>query len=417
MTALAGDIQTVNEIARDYMHLVLALGQHDPHLVDAYYGPEDLRAEAESSDLSPQAIEQRSVQLLQALGRIPEPDGDLDKRRITYLAKQLVALQTRAAMVQGQSLRFEQECRRLYDAQPPQYDATHFQSKINALERLLPGQGDITQRLTRFKSDFTIPRDRLGKVFDAAIEECRNRTRSHIELPDGESFHVEYVTDQPWSAYNWYQGNYKSLIQVNVDLPIAIDRAIDLACHEGYPGHHVYNLLIEANLVNRLGWVEFSVYPLFSPQSLIAEGSANYGIDVTFPGDERLIFERDSLFPLAGLDPARAETYHRVLKLVHDLSYAGNEAARHYLDQNWDRDKAVTWLQTYALMDPARAQQRLKFIERYRSYVINYNYGQDLVAAHIDRRLKRDPTRSRWDLFTELLAAPHVPSELTSASQ
>ena len=36
---------------------------------------------------------------------------------------------------------------------------------------------------------------------------------------------------------------------MNTDLPIYIDRAIDLACHEGYPGHHVYNVLLEKNLV------------------------------------------------------------------------------------------------------------------------------------------------------------------------
>ena len=41
------------------------------------------------------------------------------------------------------------------------------------------------------------------------------------------------------------------------------------------------------------------MYPLFSPQSLIAEGSANFGIDMAFPAAERVAYERDSLFPLA----------------------------------------------------------------------------------------------------------------------
>ena len=68
---------------------------------------------------------------------------------------------------------------------------------------------------------------------------------------------------------------------------------MNLAAHEGYPGHHVYNVLLEKNLLHDRGWVEFSVYPLFSPQSLIAEGSANYGIEVAFPGDERVAFERE----------------------------------------------------------------------------------------------------------------------------
>ena len=151
------------------------------------------------------------------------------------------------------------------------------------------------------------------------------------------SFTVEYVTNKSWSGYNWYQGDFRSLIQVNTDLPIYIDRAIDLACHEGYPGHHVYNALLEKHLVRDRGWIEFTVYPLFSPQSLIAEGTANFGIEVAFPGDgARRRSSSDVLFPLAGLDPARAAEYYEVQALVDQLSYAGNEAARRYLNGQID---------------------------------------------------------------------------------
>ena len=119
---------------------------------------------------------------------------------------------------------------------------------------------------------------------------------------------------------------------MNTDLPIFIDRALDLACHEGYPGHHVYNVLLEHHLVRGRGWQEFTVYPLFSPQSLIAEGTANFGIDVAYPAAERVAFERARLFPLAGLDPRDAPKYYEVLAVLDRLDYAGNEAARRYLN-------------------------------------------------------------------------------------
>ena len=99
-----------------------------------------------------------------------------------------------------------------------------------------------------------IPKDRLAAVFDAAIAECRRRTLQHIDLPDGESFRIEYVTDKPWSGYNWYEGDYFSLIQINTDLPIFIDRAVDLGCHEGYPGHHTFGVLVERELVEGRDW-------------------------------------------------------------------------------------------------------------------------------------------------------------------
>ena len=181
-------------------------------------------------------------------------------------------------------------------------------SSLAELDRLLPGRGPIVDRYDAFREKLIVPSNRLARVFDRAIAECRARTLAHVQLPANESFTVEYVTNKPWSGYNWYQGTFRSLIQVNTDLPIYIDRAIDLACHEGYPGHHVYNALLEQHLVRDRGWTEFTIYPLFSPQSLIAEGTANYGIEVAFPGEERLTFERDVPFPVAGLDPAGAPT-------------------------------------------------------------------------------------------------------------
>jgi hypothetical protein len=200
---------------------------------------------------------------------------------------------------------------------------------------------------------------------------------------------------------------------VNTDLPIFIDRAVDLACHEGYPGHHVYNMLMEKNLFRERGWMEFSVYPLFSPQSLIAEGSANFGIEVALPGDERVHFERDVLFPIAGLDPSKAEEYYKIQSVKTKLDYAGNEAARNYLGGKWSKQDAVEWLVTYALFAPERAMQRIGFIERYRSYVINYNLGQDMVRTYIENRGgDAAHIELRWKLFEELLSQPHTPSDL-----
>ncbi len=153
------------------------------------------------------------------------------------------------------------------------------------------------------------------------------------------------------------------------------------------------------------------MYALFSAQSLIAEGSANYGIEVAFPANERVEMEARTLFPIAGLDPSRAEHYYRVYELVSRTGYAGNEAARRYLDGAIDAEQAAEWLTNYALMAPARARQRVKFIEQYRSYVINYNLGKDLVRDYVERKCGGD-AQKRWDVFAELLSSPRLPSGL-----
>jgi hypothetical protein len=406
----------MNPIADRYVALVLALGVHDADYVDAYYGPPEKRTAAAALKLPLPRIRESAVDLLAALKAAPPDGAELHVLRHQYLTRQLQALVSRVDMLSGVKMSFDEESQALYDAKAPHLGEEHFRPILAELDRLLPGPGPLIDRYTAFRNGFVIPKDKLDAVFTAAIDECRRRTIPHVDLPAGETFTVEYVTGKSWSAYNWYQGGFKSLIQVNTDLPIAIDRAIDLACHEGYPGHHVYNALLEKHLVRERGWPEFTVYPLFSPQSLIAEGTANYGIEVAFPGEERVRFERERLYPLAGLDPARAAEYDRVRRLVDRLSYAGNEAARRYLEGTLDAAATAAWLERYALMPADRARQRIRFFDQYRSYVINYNLGQDMARAYIESRGgTADHPEVRWREFTRLLASPRLPGGLKRA--
>jgi hypothetical protein len=278
------------------------------------------------------------------------------------------------------------------------------------LDTLLPGEGTIRDRYERFRNRFIIPVGKLDTVFKAAIAECRRRTTLHIELPPNESFTVEYVNNTPWGAYNWYKGNATSLIQLNTDLPVYIDRAIDIAAHEGYPGHHVYNALLEERLVRKRGWVEFTVYPLFSPQSLIAEGSANYGVHVVMPEEDRVRFEKNVLYPLAGLDTAEAERYHKVMQLIRGLSYADNEAARGLMNGTMDKPEVLDWFMEYKLQTREEALRELSFVETYRSYVINYNLGEDLVGSYVESHAATP--EQRWHVLEQLLSSPRLPSGL-----
>ena len=407
----------MNEIAERYVKLVLAMGQHDPAYVDSYYGPPEWKAEAEKGKRPFADIDADAQRLIDALNgetaSLAAQPVELERLRHEYLRRQLEALRARVRMLSGAKLSFDEESQALYDAVAPTHPEAYFQAMLDDLERRLPGKGPLIERAEAFRKQFVIPRDRLGKVFDLAIAECRRRTLPHLSLPETESFTVEYVTGKSWSGYNWYHGHYRSVIQVNTDLPIFIDRAIDLACHEGYPGHHVYNALLEKNLTRDRGWQEFSVYALFSPQSLIAEGTANYGIEVAFSDAERRAFERDALFPAAGLNPARVAEYDEFRDLLDRLSYAGNEAARRYLNGDIDRQAAVQWLTRFALMSPDRAEQRTRFFDDYRSYVINYNLGKDLVKQFIESRGGTDAhPEKRWQEFIQLLGSPRLPSGL-----
>jgi hypothetical protein len=404
----------MNRLAESYVKLVLALGEHDGDYVDAYYGPPQWRDEIKLAGMSLDAIQQSAKGIReQLLGTSVDPADEMQQLRKHYLVKQLEAVVTRVEMLKGKRLSFDEEAQALYDAKPPRHTEDDFKKILRNLDRLLPGTGATTQRYEEFRKAFIIPGEKLDAVFQAAITECRKRTKKHIELPSSENFALEYLKNKSWSGYNWYKGESHSLIQINTDLPIYIDRAVDLAAHEGSPGHHVYNTLLEQHLAKRLNWVEFTVYALFSPQSLIAEGTANFGIEVTFPGSERVEFEREALFPLAGMNSEQADRYYQIHQLAAKLNYAHNEAARGYLDGSFSREQAEEFLVSYALMSADRARQRVRFIDTYRSYVINYNLGQDLVRRYIESRGgTADRPDKRWEEFKQLLSSPRLPSQL-----
>ncbi len=407
----ASEVPDLNQIAERYVRLELHMPPHDANHVDAYFGPEEWKP-AEDAEPKPLVEIIEETEALRAELAAVEPGEDaMEQARKKSLAGRLRALSTRARMANGELLPFDEETQALFDTVAPRYDQAHFDEILATIEELVPGEGPLQDRITAFRKQFEIPADKLDAVFAAAIDACRQRTLEHIELPTEEDFTIEYISDKPWSGYNWYKGNATSLIQVNTDLPTRIDRAVDLGCHEGYPGHHTYKALLERELVDGRGWAEFTIDPLYAPQSLIAEGSANYGVDLAFPKAERIQFETEVLFPLAGLAAENAETYYQMNEAVSQLSFAGNEAARRYLDGEWTREQASEWLQKYALMSAERASQRVDFIDTYRGYVINYNWGKRLVADWVEAG-GADPA-SHWSRFIEILSKPVSASDLT----
>ena len=414
----AAPARNIDELATEYIQLNLSMTPHDSSFVDAYYGPVKFQENALKTPLSLDQIKSKATSMLADINTLSSADAtSMQGLRIAYLQKQTIAMLGRIDLLQGKKKTFDQESTVMYDTVAPHYERNHFEAIIKQIDVLLPGPGTTVERVSAFRSQFIIPRDKLMVVFETAIQACREQTLKHIALPEGENFKLEFVTNKVWSGYNWYKGNYQSLIQINVELPIYIERAIDIGCHEGYPGHHTYNVLLEKNLVNDRKWLEYSVYPLFSPQSLIAEGTANYGVEMAFPDALKKSFQRDVLYPLAGINPALLDKYEALLKLTGQLSYAGNEAARDYIDGKMTRQQAIDWLINVELYPIEKAPQRISFFDVNRSYVINYNVGKDLVKNYVEHNTRSATTESektelRWQVFEKLLSTPLLPSNL-----
>jgi hypothetical protein len=405
----------LNNLAEKYVRLGLTIGQYDPDFVDAFYGPDSLRPSTPKQANFPKdsllaAVNQllKDLKGLNATGR-----NDTSGIRANWMSYQLIAFGRRIKIFSGEYQSFDEESRELYAVVAPTHSERYFQSLVSQLDSLLPGKGDIPGRFQKLANQFIIPKDKLDTVLKTSIAESRKRTKEHYSLPISENFTLEYVNNKPWSGYNWYKGNYKSVIQINTDLPIFIDHAIDVASHESYPGHHVYNMLLEKNLYHDKGWVEISLYPLYSPQSLIAEGSANYGIEVAFPGGEKTRFAKEVLLPLAGLDTAGIDIYFKALAIKETLNYALNEIGRGLLNGRMTEKEAIRWLMSYCLSNREKALKFISFINKNRSYVINYNYGKDLVKGYIESNEGKNSTLiNRWESFRWLLSNEVTPIDL-----
>lgn len=168
---------------------------------------------------------------------------------------------------------------------------------------------------------------------------------------------------------------------MNLDLPLHVDELTEYACHEGYPSHHVYNGLLEQTLTRSRGWIEFSILPLFSPMSPIAEESAMAAPDIAFPGDDRYGFETRVLVPLAGLDTTGYAQYRWASRAQYELRPVYNEIARRLADGQITRNRAIEMTVRYGALPHADAVQAVDFAERYRSYGASYYLGKMLVLA------------------------------------
>jgi hypothetical protein len=393
---------SLDALAQAYVKLVLAIGRHDPLYVDAYYGPPAWKEEASRGEPTPLPA---LLETARALRRaIAAAEGPADRKR--YLDKQLVAVEAYLGRLSGQRTSLADECRAEYDADPPRHDVAEFQAAHERLETLVPGSGPLRARIEALHKAVYVPREAIAGTLRLALDAARAADAPFVKLPPGESFETALVTGKPWGAYNWYLGGYKSRIELNTDLPTELNGLLGTMCHEGYPGHHVYNVLLEDRLVKGRGWVEYTVYPLYSPQSLLAEGTANVGLDLLFSDDERRRVLTEVLGQAAGVPAESILALDRIRDAQKALRYVNGEAARMLLDEGRPEAEVAAFVARWGLVTDERAAKSVQFAKTYRAYVFNYTLGEDIVRSWIgagpDRR----------DRFFALLDRPVVPSDL-----
>jgi hypothetical protein len=380
---------SLDTIAEGYVRVALQLAQHDPGLVEDWRGPDSWRP----GPRQPVAPLLKRIQTLQQDLRLHSDPAPADRRG--YLAAQLAALELSARRLLGQSAPFDDEAKQAFGRRPASATATRLAATRAALERELPGPGSLAERYVAFKKRQVVDASKAEPLMRAALAACRAVTSAVLALPDGETIELAFADNSPWDGFAQYLGGHRSRITFNRRAAVDASRVLRLACHEGYPGHHVQFMLIDDELVSRRGWREFELTPAFGRHLLVTEGAAEAGAEMAFPFDSRVALYRDVLLPIAGLPPQDAARIARIEQLVWSLEPAAIDIIRGYLDNTLTQAAAIERLRHEALtLDP---EALLAFAERRRTRVLAYPEGREAIW----RTIGRDDLKGLRALFVE----------------
>lgn len=400
----------LNALADEYVRLALHLHNHDPNPY-IFIGDKALQASIKEEKRALPDLDAEFTRLREALASAGSDDGADVANRRALLIDRADALLARSAILQGRMPQsFDAEVEALYSVQAPELSEDHFRDLARELDDIIPGTGALPERMSAYRDRFLVPQEHVEKIVSVTLDEARKRAHAHMDLPEDEGVTLLMNNFGDFGAFAEYLGKGRTNVHFSTTMPFHVDRAVELSTHEAYPGHHIQATLLEAEMIDKRGWREWTMLPLFGAHTIVAEGAANYGVGLSFSREERIAYDRDVVLPMAGLAhlAPEIETYHRYVDYVERLNYARNEAARRLLYQGWEREAAVKWLMEFGLETRAIAEMRLNIIAAIRSYVITYNFGLDWVRDQIEGDDMPD-TPTKWARLRALFETPVMP--------
>jgi hypothetical protein len=369
--------------AERYLVLGLRLGKHVDGLVDAYYGPPELQQQVDAE----QKLD--AVQLAADGETLAEelPDG--------WLRDQVKACATYAHVLAGDEISYADEVEGCYGVRPELTPASVYEAVHAQLDELLPGNGSLYDRRQNWRKRHLVDGGVAVPVLDDLLPVLRERTLALVDLPDGEQLTMEPVTDEPWWAFNYYLGNLKSRVVLNVDVPTTGFDLIHLAAHEVYPGHHTEHAVKEQLLIREQGAIEEAIQLVPTPQAVLSEGIAETGADIALDGEGRAAAYAVLHQHGIEIDPELSE---RISKALEPLRTVGLDAALMIHQEGASKDEARAYIERWNLVPAEQASHSVQFATdpTWRAYVITYSAGRDLCRAYVGD----DPARFRR-LLTE----------------
>jgi hypothetical protein len=398
-------------LGREYLLVALGLGRLVDGLVDAYYGPPEIAAEAETRAADAATLAGEAALLREAAAR------DDDPLRARWLDRQLVALETVAGRTAGEKIDYVDEVTRCFDAAPDATPSSTYEQIHRELDALLPPGPSLRERVEARGQQLTVPVDRLPAIAHWLVTEIRRESDRYFAAPAGESLQVNLVTNQPWAGYNWYDGNLRSRVEINTDLPVRAGGLIGLITHETFPGHHLEHAWKEERLVREQGRVEATAMMINTPEAYVSEGLAELGgryvIDSARWQELFAAICEQAGITLAADDPARQWQINEAAGALRAVSAVASLMLHR---DGRSRDEVAQFISEYGLRTPEQAAKQLEFITHplWRTYVFCYSGGEKLLTAWCQAAGDLEAQRRRFfRLLTEELTPSGMAAEIT----
>ena len=390
----------------EYVRLGLRFDRLERGFVDAYTGDPRLRAQVEDEPApTPTRLRDQARALLAELDAAGLPED-----RAEFLRGQLTGLECTARKMSGEPVGFVDEVAGYFEVDVTLGDPAEYAGAHAELETLLPGSGSLAERYAAHRRREECPPDRLEAAVHALSSALRDKVRGSYGLPEAETVRYEVVTDKPWSGFNYYEGDYRSRVAINADLPHRLSQLAHLVAHESYPGHHTEHCRKERGLVERADRIEHTVFLVNTPECLMAEGLADLGVEASI-GEGWGPWAAEILGDLGlRFDGHLAE---RISAAAAPLNRVRQDAAVLLHDRGADADEVTAYIQRWSLVSAERAAQQLRFLTHplWRAYISTYVEGFDLLSRWL---AARPAGQSLADRFLRLLDEPLTPRRVAA---
>jgi hypothetical protein len=396
----------IHPFIKEYLLLALRINKISDGYVDAYYGPPELKTlvENESVKSAKELIKVCKVLQKDLLEKIN------DSTRQKYIGTMLNAMEVFLRVLNNEQIEFNEQVEAILGVKPKTYENdSEFYTLQKEFTQVYSGKGTLAKRMEMYKERRRIPVSEIIVNFKRALEITRERTKEVFPelLPESESFKVQLAMEKVnWAFYDRYLGNYNSIIEVNPLQPIYWTTFLNIAAHEGYPGHHTEFSVKNKLLCNQLNWNEHRIILMNTPAGTVTEGIAETASYVLYKAEEKVRIELEEFCP----DPDKEDSIDILIK-QSEIKYEVSKFMVHLANlaniEVWDKEELFNYGMEFGFIPKENLQNIISFMLDPKSRIVfyTYNYGRDLIT-------NKYGFPPKVDKFRLLLSKPTIASDL-----